>query len=71
MLKKSYLSAKTGVDEADNEPSEILKFGCRPTTDRGPCKTNVGEIEKGKKLARLKKPRQPHVRSISLSIVQD
>ena len=66
-----YSLAKIGVDTAENEPSAILKFGCRPTTDRGPFKTNVGEIEKGKKLARLKKPRQPHVRSISLSIVKD
>ena len=32
-----YLVAKVGVDTAENEPSEILEFGGRPTTDRGPC----------------------------------
>ena len=26
------------ADTAENEPSEILKFGSRPTTDRGPCR---------------------------------
>ena len=37
-LSDEYLIAKIGVNTADNEPSEILKFGCRPTTDRGPCR---------------------------------
>ena len=31
-----HLLAKIGVDTAENEPPEILKFGCRLTTDRGP-----------------------------------
>ena len=32
-----YLLATIGVDTAENEPSEILKFGCRPRTDSVPC----------------------------------
>ena len=33
-----FLLPNVGVDTAENEPSKILKFGCRPTTDRGPCR---------------------------------
>lgn len=37
MLKNEYFVAKIGVDTAETEPSDILKFGWRPTTGRGPC----------------------------------
>ena len=32
-----HLLAKIGVDTAENELSEILKLGCRPKTEGGPC----------------------------------
>ena len=34
---QKILPEKIGVDIAKNEPSEILKFGSRPTTRRRPC----------------------------------
>ena len=40
-LSNEYSFAKIGVDTAENEPSEILNIGCRPTTDRGPCTCQV------------------------------
>ena len=40
-LSQGYLLANIGVDTAENEPSEVLKFGFRPTTDRRPCSKPV------------------------------
>ena len=37
MLKNEYLVTKIGFDTAENEPSEIVKYGCWTTTDRAPC----------------------------------
>ena len=33
ILQNEPFVANIGVDTAENEPSEILKFGCRPTTE--------------------------------------
>ena len=42
-LSNESLPTKISVDSAENEPSEILKFGCRPTTDKGPCRGELVE----------------------------
>ena len=42
-LSNGYLLAKIDVDTAENESSEILKCGCRPTRDRGPRKPLQGD----------------------------
>ena len=56
----STMSAATSATEtanqnfqtaAEHEPSEILKFGCRPTTDRRPC--SISAIDYGMSIGAL------------------
>ena len=37
IAENANLLANIGVDRAENEPPEILKFGCRPILDAEPC----------------------------------
>ena len=45
MLKNEYLVTKIGFDTAENEPSEIVKYGCWTTTDRAPCRSGPGWVD--------------------------
>ena len=66
-LEKCAFTCKIGVDTGENEPSEILKSGCRPTTDKGHCmqlsfQNGVQKLRDGRnhlvRLAQVVGPRQ-------------
>ena len=53
------------LNTAENESSEIFKFGCRPTRDRGPC-TVLSQLCRGADAllsARVAEERRPEARS--------